>query len=184
MKPLAALRLRGCSDEQLVARFRAGDDAAYALISDRYRDRLRRYAANMLRTRSADVAEDVVQDVFLRAFSALRANDREMLLRPWLYRAAHNRCIDELRRPANAELADAHLGADASAADEASRRMVLADLVSDIDSLPDQQRSALIIRELEGLGYEEIAGAPGVTVPAVKSLLVRARMGLAEAAEA
>ena len=66
MKPLAALRLRGCSDEQLVARFRAGDDSAYAQIADRYRDRLRRYAGNMLRTRSADVAEDVVQDVFLR----------------------------------------------------------------------------------------------------------------------
>jgi hypothetical protein len=56
--------------------------------------------------------------------------------------------------------------------------------MADLRALPDQQRSALVIRELEGLSYEELAVTLDTTVPAVKSLLVRARLGLAEAAEA
>jgi DNA-directed RNA polymerase specialized sigma24 family protein len=59
----------------------------------------------------------------------------------------------------------------------------LRQVVADIQDLPDQQRSALIIRELEGLSYEELAAALDTTVPAIKSLLVRARMNLARAAE-
>ena len=92
---VSLLRLR--SDEQLVALFRAGSDDAFRAIHDRYRQRLFAYARQMLPGRQD--AEDALQDVFVRAYAGLRANDREVALRAWLYRVAHNRCVDELRRP-------------------------------------------------------------------------------------
>ena len=90
------LRLR--SDDQLVALFRPGNDEAFRVIHDRYRQRLFAYARQMLAGSRPD-AEDALQDVFLRAYGALRADDRPVTLRAWLYRVAHNRCIDQLRRP-------------------------------------------------------------------------------------
>src|SRR5690242_328177 len=94
------LRLR--SDEQLVKLFRQGNEDAFRAIHDRYRARLFAYTRQMLHGSRQD-AEDALQDVFVRAYAALRANDREVSLRAWLYRVAHNRCIDELRRPAPAQ---------------------------------------------------------------------------------
>jgi len=179
--PAPLLRLR--SDEQLLALFRAGREDAFRVIHDRYHDRLLAYVRHMLRGHSE--AEDVVQDVFLRAYGGLRAGEREIAVRPWLYRVAHNRCIDYVRRAPAAPLQPDELlpgGIDPVAAAERSED--LRRLVMDLHALPEQQRSALIIRELEGLSYEELATALAVTVPAVKSLLVRARTGLAEVAEA
>src|SRR5919106_6895971 len=90
------LRLR--SDDQLVALFRAGSHDAFRVIHDRYRQRLLAYARQMLGGSRQD-AEDALQDVFLRAYASLRSSDRSLSLRAWLYRVAHNRCIDHLRRP-------------------------------------------------------------------------------------
>jgi len=78
--------------------FRAGSDEAFRAIHDRYRSRLLAYTRQMLRGASGD-PEDALQDTFMRAYRSLRANDRPLLLRAWLYRIAHNRCVDELRRP-------------------------------------------------------------------------------------
>jgi RNA polymerase sigma factor (sigma-70 family) len=177
------LRLR--SDDQLVALFRAGNEAAFGVIHDRYRQRLFAYTRQMLAGSKQD-AEDALQDVFLRAYGALRADDRPVTLRAWLYRVAHNRCIDQLRRisPAPADVMDVSRTPLHDPLIEAERREDLRRLVDDVRRLPEQQRSALLMRELEGLSYAELAGALGVTVPAVKSLLVRARIGLAEAVEA
>ena len=179
--PAPLLRLR--SDEQLLALFRAGREDAFRAIHDRYHERLLAYVRHMLRGHSE--AEDVVQDVFMRASSALRTGEREIAVRPWLYRVAHNRCIDYVRRAPAAPLQPDELlpgGIDPVAA--AEQREDLRRLVADLHALPEQQRSALIIRELEGLSYDDLATTLGVTVPAVKSLLVRARTGLAEAGEA
>jgi RNA polymerase sigma factor (sigma-70 family) len=174
-----------------VALFRAGSEDAFRVIHDRYRARLLAYARQMLRGAQSD-PEDTLQDVFLRAYRALRANDRPVLLRAWLYRIAHNRCIDELRRP---RPLPAELAADAqpaftlpAAASEApavaERSAALARLVGDVQRLPSQQRSALLMRELQGLSYDELAGALGLSIPAVKSLLLRARTGLLDIAVA
>jgi RNA polymerase sigma factor (sigma-70 family) len=177
------LRLR--SDDQLVALFRMGYDEAFGVIHDRYRQRLFAYTRQMLPGARSD-AEDVLQDVFLRAYSALRDDDRPVTLRAWLYRVAHNRCVDQLRRPAPAasEIFDMSRLPLHDPLIETQLREDLRRLVCDVRRLPEQQRSALLMRELEGLGYGELADALGVTVPAVKSLLVRARMGLMEAGEA
>ena len=188
--PFSAAFLRLRSDEQLVAMFRAGSEEAFRAIHERYRGRLLAYTRQMLRG-GAD-AEDALQDVFLRAYRALRASDRPVLLRPWLYRIAHNRCLDELRRPcplpselaADAEPAFGARGAASEPAAVAERNAALTRLVADVRTLPSQQRSALLMRELQGLSYEELAGALAITVPAVKSLLLRARTGLIDIAGA
>jgi RNA polymerase sigma factor (sigma-70 family) len=177
------LRLR--SDEQLVALFRAGNDDAFRVIHDRYRARLFAYTRQMLPGSRQD-AEDALQDVFVRAYRALRASDRPVSLRAWLYRVAHNRCIDELRRPVPPapEVLELVRPPAVDPLAETERREHLRRLVTDVRRLPDQQRSALLMRELNGLSYNEMADALGVTIPAVKSLLVRARVGLAQAGEA
>jgi RNA polymerase sigma factor (sigma-70 family) len=178
------LRLR--SDEQLVTLFRAGSDEAFRAIHDRYRTRLYAYTRQMLAGSAAD-AEDAVQEIFVRAYAGLRANHRELALRAWLYRIAHNRCVDELRRPQTMptdELPAMAAGHGFDPVAQMEQRDVLRRLIADVQRLPDQQRSALLMRELGGMTYADVSGALGVSVPAVKSLLVRARVGLAQANEA
>ena len=181
--PTALLKLR--SDEQLVSLFRHGDDDAFRILHDRYRARLLAYTRQMLGGSRSD-AEDALQDVFLRAYGALRADDRPVTVKAWLYSVAHNRCIDHLRRPAPApaDVFDLSRTPTADPCAETERRDDLRRLIADVQRLPEQQRSALLMREMEGLSYADLALALDVTVPAVKSLLVRARVGLVEAAEA
>ncbi len=167
-----------------MALFRAGHDEAFRVIHDRYRQRLFAYTRQMLPRRQD--AEDALQDIFVRAYSGLRANHRELALRAWLYRVAHNRCIDELRRPAPPppeviQLLRAPVHDPIAQADQ---RESLRRLIADVRRLPDQQRSALLMRELGGMSYADLSAALGVTVPAVKSLLVRARLALGQALEA
>jgi RNA polymerase sigma factor (sigma-70 family) len=164
-----------------VALFRAGHDEAFRVIHDRYRQRLFAYTRQMLPHRQD--AEDALQDIFVRAYSGLRANRRELALRAWLYRVAHNRCIDELRRPAPPppEVIQLLRAPVHDPIAEADQRESLRRLIADVRRLPDQQRSALLMRELGGMSYADLAAALGVTVPAVKSLLVRARLALGQA---
>ena len=140
----------------------------------------------MLSAGSRQDAEDVLQDVFVRAYGALRNDNRDMNVRAWLYRVAHNRCIDHLRRPVPppAEIFEVSRKPLHDPVEEAQRRDDLRRLVLDVANLPEQQRSALLMREIDGMTYADLAVALDVTVPAVKSLLVRARIGLVEAAEA
>jgi RNA polymerase sigma factor (sigma-70 family) len=178
------LRLR--SDEQLVSLLRAGNEDAFRVIHDRYRARMLAYARQMLASTPAD-AEDIVQEIFVRAYAGLRADRRDLALRAWLYRIAHNRCIDELRRPQAVAVEVIEDLGEAPGPDPHARveqREALRRLIADVQRLPEQQRSALLMRELGGMPYVDLSGALGVSVPAIKSLLVRARVGLAQAGEA
>src|SRR5919206_2688057 len=181
---LGLLRLR--SDDQLLALFRGGSDEAFGVLHDRYRQRLFAYVRQMLSSCSRQDAEDVLQDVFVRAYGALRGDEREVNVRAWLYRVAHNRCVDHLRRPSPpaADVFQVSRKPLHDPLEEAQRREDLRRLVQDVSRLPDQQRSALLMREMDGMSYADLAVALDVTVPAVKSLLVRARIGLVEAIEA
>jgi RNA polymerase sigma factor (sigma-70 family) len=180
---VSLLRLR--SDEQLVALFRGGNEEAFRIIHDRYRTRLFAYTRQMLPGSRHD-AEDALQDIFVRAYSGLRANNRELSLRAWLYRVAHNRCVDELRKPAPPapEVLGILRAPSHDPTAEAEQRESLRRLIADVRRLPEQQRSALLMRELGGMAYADVAAALGTSVPAVKSLLVRARVSLAQALEA
>ncbi|HEY6522815.1 MAG TPA: sigma-70 family RNA polymerase sigma factor, partial [Solirubrobacteraceae bacterium] len=166
--------------------FRGGHEEAFRTIHDRYRQRMFAYTRQMLSGSAVD-AEDAVQEIFVRAYSGLRSSDRELALRAWLYRIAHNRCIDELRRPQSVATEAIPATVPNTGSDPVARleqRDALKRLIADVQRLPDQQRSALLMRELAGMTYADVGGALGVSVPAVKSLLVRARVGLAQASEA
>jgi RNA polymerase sigma factor (sigma-70 family) len=177
------LKLQG--DEKLIAMARGGNAGAFEMIVDRYQGRLLGFCRQMLG--STEDAEDVLQEVFVNAYRAMLADEREINLRPWLYRIARNRCLNHLRKPS----ADAQESMDmvpeveaASTAEKVHNREEFRQIISDVNKLPETQRSALLLREMDALSYEEIADAMETTVPSVKSLLVRARISLAEASQA
>src|SRR3954447_23649897 len=142
-RPLSSPLLRLRSDEQLVSLFRAGSEDAFAVMHDRYRQRLFAYVRQMLSQASRADAEDVLQDVFVRAYGALRNDRRDINLRAWLYRVAHNRCIDHLRRPTPppGEVYEVSRTPRQDPLEAAQRRDDLRRLVADVARLPDQQRS-------------------------------------------
>jgi RNA polymerase sigma factor (sigma-70 family) len=177
--------LRFQSDERLIALIRSGHDGAFELLFERYRPRLLSFCRHMLG--SKEDAEDVLQEVFAASYKAMRADDRPLNVRPWLYRIARNRCLNHLRRPrpVGTDTMDDQIGDNGvSTADIVHKRVDFRHLLEDIHKLPETQRTALLLREIDVLSYDQIADAMETTVPSVKSLLVRARMSLAEAAEA
>ena len=136
---------------------------------------------------SREDAEDVLQEVFAAAFNAVLADEREINVRPWLYRIARNRSLNHLRRASaiGVDSMDVHFADHGlSTGDRVIRREGFRQLLADVQQLPETQRTALLLREIDSLSYEQIAHAMETTVPSVKSLLVRARISLAEAAEA
>jgi len=136
---------------------------------------------------SQEDAEDVLQEVFAASFNAICADDRPINARPWLYRIARNRCLNHLRRPqalGQDEMDTFERDSGTTTADTVHRREEFRQIVADVQGLPETQRTALLLREIDALSYDQIAEAMDTTVPSVKSLLVRARVSLAEAAEA
>src|SRR3954454_1343252 len=115
------------------------------------------------------------------------ADERPSNVRPWLYRIARNRSLNHLRRhqAIGMDSMDVHLAENGvTTADKVHRREEFRELMDDVQELPETQRTALLLREIDALSYDQIAEAMETTVPAVKSLLVRARVSLAEASEA
>jgi RNA polymerase sigma factor (sigma-70 family) len=176
---------RPASDEELVRSMRDGSQGAFDTLVARYQTRLFRFCWQILR--SKEDAEDALQEVFASAYNAILADDREIHLQPWLYRIARNRCINQLRRAAIviSDSIDAHHADHRPAlVDQVVGRQRLHDLIGDVQALPDSQRIALLLREIDGLSYKQIAHATKNTVPGVKSLLVRARSNLLGSADA
>src|SRR5947209_3375713 len=177
--------LRLQSDERLISLLRRGNTSAFEALVSRYESRLMAFCRHLLGSR--EDAEDVLQEVMTAAFNAILADDRPINVRPWLYRIARNRSLNHLRRAQaiGVDSMDHHLSEHgASTADKAHDREQFKLLVGDIHQLPETQRTALVLREMDALSYEQIAEAMETTVPGVKSLLVRARISLAEAAQA
>ena len=184
--PMAhAVPLRRQSDERLVALVRRGEDGAFEALFRRYQPRLLAFCRRMVG--STEDAEDVLQEVFVSAYRAIRADERPINARPWLYQIARNRCLSHLRRPvpSGRESIDVfERQGGPSTEDAVQRREEFRRIVADVRELPQTQRSALLLREIDAFSHEQIAEALDTTVPAVKSLLVRARTALTQAAEA
>lgn len=174
--------LRVLADERLARRAAAGDRAAFGVIFERHHQALYRYCRALLR--HDEDARDALQNTFTRALQALEGETREIAVRPWLYRIAHNEAISLARRrrphrELDPEQAGTAPGADAQAI--ATERM--RDLVADLDELPERQRSALVLRELNDLGYAEIGAALETTEHAARQAVYEARVMLAELQE-
>ena len=177
--------LRFEADERLIALIRAGHDGAFEVLFNRYHSRLLGFCQSMLKSRQD--AEDVLQEVFANAHAAMLGDERAINVRPWLYRIARNRCLNHLRKPVpeGQDSMDIHPHQNGTTtAEQVQSREDLRMLLADVRTLPETQRTALLLREIDQLSYEEIAQAMDTTVPAIKSLLVRARIALAESSQA
>jgi RNA polymerase sigma-70 factor (ECF subfamily) len=177
------------SDVELMLAAGAGDEGAFGELVSRHRDAIVNLTFRYLGNR-AD-AEDLAQEVFLKAYRARKRYRPEAKFTTWLYRVAVNACLNEVRnrkhRPTHGAaplttgdeeggfipaLADA---AAESPADATVRSELAAHVRDAVDDLPERQRLALLLNKFHGLSYEEMAKSLDMTIPGVKSLLVRAR---------
>jgi len=184
-RPLAAglpVRLGLFGDERLACLVESGSERAFAAIYERHHQPLYRYCRSIVH-HDAD-AQDALQSTLASAFVALKRGQRDAPLRPWLFRIAHNEAISLIRRRhSDGALTDAPEQCARSAEDRAGERERLALLVADLQELPDRQRGALVMRELNGLSHQEIALALETSVGTAKQAIFEARRGLMEFAE-
>jgi RNA polymerase sigma factor (sigma-70 family) len=165
------------SDQRLVRRAAGGEERAFAAIFERYHQPLYRYCAAIVG--DSQDAQDALQNTMLKVLRALPGEAREIKLKPWLYRIAHNESIEVLRRRRDTRELGAELVAPGPPlADELSARERLRQLLSDLDELPERQRGALVMRELAGLDFDGIATALGTSPAVARQTLYEARLSL------
>ena len=180
-----------CSEQELVAATRAGDDRAFEELYARYRERI--FSFILSKVHDHGRAEDIAQEVFMSALRRLRGTDQAIAFKPWLYEIAKNACIDEFRRGSRArevplesdgEFVVDHQNASLSsvptppAAVESRQR--LNDLRGAFGGLSASHHQLLVMREFEGLSYDEIGSRLDMTRQMVESGLFRARRKLTE----
>jgi RNA polymerase sigma-70 factor, ECF subfamily len=164
-------------DRILVQAAQAGDLDAFEMLVRRYQAPVYRIALRLLAS-SAD-ADDVTQETFLRAWRSLARFRGDSAFATWLYRIVTRRCFDLLAAHRPTETLDEdHLGASADPWSTIEQRERLRAMVRQIEALPPEQRAALVLREFEGLSYEQVADVLETTLPAIKGRIHRARLTL------
>jgi RNA polymerase sigma-70 factor (ECF subfamily) len=180
------------NEQRLIERLQAGDQAAYAEMVETYAGRIYSLALRLMGDEFA--AEDVLQETFLSAFKAIDRFEGRSQLGTWLYRIANNTALMQLRKKEPVTLSiDAPVETDDGEelprqffdfcclperellTDEARQEMRAA-----IDDLPETLRVVFVLRDLEGLSTQETATELNISVPAVKTRLMRARLALRE----
>jgi len=178
---------RTSDDSHLVDRLRRGDARAFDELVTAYQHRVFSVALRMLRNRTE--AEEVAQEVFLRVYRTVAAFRGDAKLSTWLYAIASRLCLNRLAssdrrvtREGDETLTRLASG-DATPVDELERSELEATLHRAIAELPEERRIVVVLRDLEGLSYEEIAAALDLELGTVRSRLHRARMDLKEKLE-
>jgi RNA polymerase sigma-70 factor (ECF subfamily) len=176
-------------DVRLMLAFRGGDDAAFEALFERWAARLLRFLERMVRDTA--VAEELVQETFLRVHRARTRYEPDAKFSTWLYTIASNLARNELRGPfrraphdstdAEREGAPLELAAEDSPVDEiVNARREGSEVEAALQKLPERQRAALWLAAVEGLPYAEVAQALETSESSVKALVHRARVALAE----
>jgi RNA polymerase sigma factor (sigma-70 family) len=167
------------SDNRLVEMVRAGVEPAFDTIVQRYRSPLLRYASRMV---DSDRAEDVVQEALVKAHGTLLQHDREIQLKPWLYRITHNLALDAVRQKSwNYDQLDDNYDGVRQPPDYFEQKESLRAIIEHMDTLPERQRRALILQAFEGRSSEEIARELDDGVPEARQLVHRARVRMRNA---
>jgi RNA polymerase sigma-70 factor (ECF subfamily) len=172
------------SDHECAAQAREGDRQAFAELVRRHQDAVYRFLVRMVGTR--EEALDLAQDAFVRAWQALPQWQPEAQFRTWLFRIASNAALDALRRRrvVRFEPIDETFEAAADEPDPQKRLELtqrVAALEASLAKLSAEHREILMLREVEGMSYEEIGTVLAISEGTVKSRLARARAALVEA---
>jgi RNA polymerase sigma-70 factor (ECF subfamily) len=171
------------SDEECVGSAQAGDRSAYSILVRRHQASLHRYLARMVG--SHDEALDITQEAYVRAWQALPQREPGAQFRTWLFRIAANAALDVLRRRKAVEfvpLDETFEAADTAAGPErlAEGSQALRRLDAALARLAPEHREVLLLREIEGMSYDEIGRVLALSEGTVKSRLARARAALIE----
>jgi len=179
----------GGRESTLIQRCAAGDEDAFAELVAEHQRMVVQLAMNLLGDR--DEALDLSQEVFLRVFRTISRFRGQSALRTWIYRIAVNQARNRhrfwrRRHRADQVSLDAHMaahgeflcGANVGPDRILAQKELAARLQDALDALPFDQRTAIVLREVDGLSYDEIAYSLGVAVGTVKSRLTRARQTL------
>jgi RNA polymerase sigma-70 factor (ECF subfamily) len=162
-------------DSILVRAAQNGDVDAFEELVRRYQTSIYRVALRMLGSR-AD-AQDAVQETFVRAWRALPRFRHDSAISTWLYRIVTRRALDRIAsRRSTGTLDEVEVEAGPDPAQAAEHQERLRAIRRAIAKLPPDQRAALVLREFEGLSYQEVAQVLGASVPAVKTRIHRARL--------
>jgi RNA polymerase sigma factor (sigma-70 family) len=161
---------------RIPARPPRAEAARFASVYERHHQALYRYCRSILR--HDEDAQDALQSAMTRAFAALQTERRELEMRPWLFRIAHNEAVSILRRRTTTCALDEDLGDVGALEDRVFEREALRLLRADLAELTERQRWALVLRELNGLTHEEIATVLDTSPAAVKQAIFEARSAL------
>jgi RNA polymerase sigma factor (sigma-70 family) len=164
------------SDDALVRRMQAGDEGSFATIFRRHHAPLLSYCRHMLGNQ--DEGEDALQQTFIKAHQALLGGTTPGELRPWLYAIARNCCLSAIAARRGTAQLEEHTPALDGLSEQVHRREDLRELVAAIGRLPEDQRSALLLAELDDLSHQAIATILGCPVRRVKALVYQARSTL------
>ena len=166
----------GTDDATLVRRMQAGDEGAFEAIFKRHQAPLLSYCRYTLGNQ--DESEDALQQAFLKAHQALLGGTAPRELRPWLYAIARNCCMSAIAARRATTHLEEHTPALAGLSEQVHQREDLRELVAGIGRLPEDQRSALLLAELDDLNHRAIATIVGCEVSKVKALIYQARSAL------
>ncbi len=166
-------------DEALVRLAARGNENAFSAIFDRHHQALFRYALTILGNR--EDAFDAVQNAIVKLLRSLPGESREIKLKPWLFKIVHNEAISIVRQRQPEESSEAL--EEVSADDSPEMRMRAQAIIADLSELGEQQRSAVAMRELNGLSHAEIGSALGISPAAAKQTVYEGRVALQQIEE-
>lgn len=165
------------ADRDALARYLDGDERAFEELVIRYEAKVRRIAFGVLRDHA--LAEDVAQETFLTAYRKAKTFRGEGSVRGWLFRIAVRRALDELRRRGRkAEVTYFGDGAEPAVGEPHRQLEAEWDLERGLACLTPEHRTALLLKEVEGLSYQEIADSMGWPMGTVATRIHRARLEL------
>lgn len=158
------------SDDELIRRVAGGDKQAFMILYERYRERLFTYCCRMLGDR--DTAKDALQDSFVKAFQNASMYREGTNVSAWLFRLTRNVCIDMLRARREHESIDDVQPVEREQTPDVKLQEALTD---EIERLPEIYREAVVLRDVQGHSYQEIAEITGTAISTVKFRIFKAR---------
>lgn len=173
------------TDEHIAQKVQDGDTDAFGDLITKYEEKLRRYARRFLNYEHE--IDDLVQDVFIKAYTNIQSFDTDLRFSPWIYRIAHNTFVNELKRKSRAGLgyfdADTilpHLPAKETTDADILNQEIQAEMETFIQDLPPKYREVLILYYYEELSYQEISDVLTISISTVGVRMTRARQKLKE----